>query len=855
LERGRLMKLRTIGVSLFLLLLALVPRVLGLNVFLTNDERRWVDRSIMFLQALLDGNLGGTASGHPGVTTMWTAAIALTTQYASKARLQGMPISVIGLREFLRRVPVRPVLAPDVLAAVRLPTVVLVSLAVVGIYLLLRRLFDDKIALLSAALVALDPFYLAYSRLLHHDALATTFMILSLLGLMVYLERERSGGYLLLSGLMAGLAFLSKASSLFLIPFMVWPILLSNWPRGQGTGGAAQREDALLHGAKTYLAWCALSLLTVIVFWPAMWVDPMRPVGLVLGQVTGKVQGMGEGEDSFLTGISLLDAQVLTYPITLLFRVTPLALVGVAAAVWFLGRDHSPSRLPKSDQRTRSMIILLAYILGFIVFMSLARVKSGRYILPVSPAVQIVAAVGLWRLGESVAKVVRAPRTRLTTSRLGTMGLGLTILLQAGLSLPHHPYYLAYYSPLLGGGVVAPRLMPIGWGEGLDQAAHYLNQKENATSLKAAMWDSDVRFASFFRGEIRKLNEECNGNSLPWEDIDYVVFYVSNRGTGVPFGLSTARYFNSLEPEHVVRMKGMDYVWIYAAPGPEIPNTFVPAQYDLKVKFGSSSLLLGYALEKNQLKAGQTTKVTLYWQCQKPSEADLKPVLTLVGGEGEVWGREMEAEDWEDPWGRGLVIRDELKLEVEPATPAGTYQLLLSLYDEEGNRLPTSEGEEVPLGLMMVTGENPTLEELEIAYPQRADLGSGVRFLGYNLSATRFQPGGTLRLVLYWQALTEIGQDYTVFTHLIDHDGVVWGQKDSWPVDGSYPTGQWAQGDVIEDPYEIGISPETPSGDYRLEVGMYLLETGERLPVTDEAGSPLGNRILLSSTVQVGRRE
>jgi len=752
----------------------------------------------------------------------------------------------------LQRVPVRPVLGLDVLAAVRLPTVVLVSLAVVGIYLLLRRLFDDKIALLSAALVALDPFYLAYSRLLHHDALATTFITLSLLSLMVYLERGRSRGYLLLSGLTAGLAFLSKASSLFLIPFMVWPILLSNWLWRQGPGETAQQGNVLLQGAKTYLAWCAISLLTVIVFWPAMWVDPVRTISLVLGQVTGKVQGAGGGEDIFL-----LDARLLTYPLTLLFRVTPLALVGVAAAVWFLVQDHRVSRA--TGFQSRSILTLLPYILGFIVPMSLASVKAGRYVLPVSPAVQIVAAVGLCWLGESAAKVIRAHLTQVTASNLGTMGLGLTILFQAGLSLSHHPYYLTYYNPLLGGGPVATRLMPVGWGEGLDRVAHYLNHKENATNLKAAMWDFDVRFASYFKGELQELKEECKGDSLPWEDIDYVVLYIDRPGTGAPFGLSTARYFHSLEPEHVVRMKGIDYAWIYASPELEIPNTFVPAQYDRQVEFGSSFRLLGYDLEKNRLKAGQETKVTLYWQCQKPSKAGLKLISTLVDEEGDVWGqgREMEAGDWDDPWGRGLVIRDELKLEVDPATPVGTYRLLLSLYDgEKGERLPTSEGEEVPLSLMMLTGgAPPSAEELEIAHPQRADLGAELRFLGYNLPETRFQPGDTMILVLFWQALAGIDRDYTVFTHLIDHDGVVWGQKDSWPVDDSYPTSQWAQDDVIEDPYEIVISPDTPSGDYRLEVGMYLLETGERLPVTDGTGSPLGNRILLSSTVQVIRRE
>jgi hypothetical protein len=74
------MKLRTICASFLLFWLALVPRALDLNTFLTPDERRWVDRSIRFLLGLLDGDLQRTAAGHPGVTTMWTAAIALTTK-------------------------------------------------------------------------------------------------------------------------------------------------------------------------------------------------------------------------------------------------------------------------------------------------------------------------------------------------------------------------------------------------------------------------------------------------------------------------------------------------------------------------------------------------------------------------------------------------------------------------------------------------------------------------------------------------------------------------------------------------------------------------------------------------------
>ncbi|NIO70894.1 MAG: hypothetical protein GTN71_18130, partial [Anaerolineae bacterium] len=71
--------------------------------------------------------------------------------------------------------------------------------------------------------------YLALSRVIHHDALSTTFMALSLLSFMVYLRGHRPFLYLALSGLTAGLAFLSKSPSLFLVPFTALLSLGAYW--------------------------------------------------------------------------------------------------------------------------------------------------------------------------------------------------------------------------------------------------------------------------------------------------------------------------------------------------------------------------------------------------------------------------------------------------------------------------------------------------------------------------------------------------------------------------------------------------------------------------------------------------
>jgi len=45
---------------------------------------------------------------------------------------------------------------------------------------------------------------------------------------------------------------------------------------------------------------------------------------------------------------------------------------------------------------------------------------------------------------------------------------------------------------------------------------------------------------------------------------------------------------------------------------------------------------------------------------------------------------------------------------------------------------------------------------------------------------------------------------------------------------------------VIADSYEIPIPPEAPPGDYRIQVGIYNPENGQRLPA-HEGGSRLAD--------------
>jgi hypothetical protein len=82
-------------------------------------------------------------------------------------------------------------------------------------------------------------------------------------------------------------------------------------------------------------------------------------------------------------------------------------------------------------------------------------------------------------------------------------------------------------------------------------------------------------------------------------------------------------------------------------------------------------------------------------------------------------------------------------------------------------------------------------------------------------------------LTLIWRALGSIDRDYTVFTHVLDSSGKQIGGQDNQPVNGTYPTSQWAAGEYVSDPYAIKVN----AGD-SIEVGLYDPETGARLGQT-----------------------
>jgi hypothetical protein len=282
-----------------------------------------------------------------------------------------------------------------------------------------------------------------------------------------------------------------------------------------------------------------------------------------------------------------------------------------------------------------------------------------------------------------------------------------------------------------------------------------------------------------------------------------------------------------------------------------LPDSVPPQQV-----FGDGIELVGSRLAERHLAAEGRLRVTLFWRAVRHPQGDYHVHLKLTNAASHIWGEQSGRPRYggrpTNGWQPGQMIWDPRWIEILPGTPPGAYNVEVNLYDPyAGRALDPLDGGALILGTVEVPRRTPpSVEDLDIEHLLGVDLGGKVRLLGYNLESG-FRPGDGIHLTLFWQALERMDGNYTVFTHLVDAEGKMWGQKDNEPVDGFYPTTTWQEGEIVRDQYDILIAPEAPPGHYALEIGMYLAETGERLSVFEE-GRPPDDRILLAIEVQGG---
>jgi hypothetical protein len=255
-------------------------------------------------------------------------------------------------------------------------------------------------------------------------------------------------------------------------------------------------------------------------------------------------------------------------------------------------------------------------------------------------------------------------------------------------------------------------------------------------------------------------------------------------------------------------------------------------------------VLLGFSGPHEGLKPGAHATWALVWQARASLDQDYQARLWLLDPEGTeqpisaaapLAGTDFPTSQWAEEevvrgWFDGKIPRD---------AASGEHRLVVRICDRDGRLAAEAE-----LGDVTITGWERRFDVPAMQRFVGANFADRIELLGYDLQlpdATHAAP----EVVLYWHALSPMEVSYTTFVHVLDQEGRVVAQVDHVPGEGAFPTTGWLPGEVITDRFVISAAPDQLASAYQLEIGVYDLDTMERLPVLDRAGAVQDTRVLL----------
>jgi len=814
---------RLVLITLVLFAVALALRLPGLGSFLTPDEKLWAGRTAQFVTALSTGDWAATSvTGHPGVITMWAGSAGLLAKW-----LLARPDGAITFLASVGELAANPVRL-DYLPWLRLPVAVLCAAAIVASYLLARRVLDERTALLGAGLLLFDPFLLAHGRLLQMDGLVAAFITVSWLALIVAL-RTGQRRYFVLSGLSIGSAVLTKSPALVMGPLMLLAIVAARllWPTPQGAEGHRSARAGRVAGLLRDLLWTGVPFVLIIfLLWPALWTVPAETLGSVWGLMTA--YGGGEHElGSFWLGRPVAEPGALFYAATLALRTTPVTSIGLLLAL-------SALVLPGRRQRRGTAGMLFAFVLWYGFMITVGAKKFDRYLLPIFGAVDLLAAWGWtsaarWAAGRLQGRC-GLPRGAAIASFAGA---ALLVAIQAWGALAARPSYLTAYNPLAGGATAAGRVMLVGWGEGLEDAAAYLNDAPGSEDGRVAAWYGKNVFGAFYRGTSFDLYYDTPlAENLYEQDVDWVVTYVNQEQRDL-VDPSVRSLLGA--PLHTVAHDGVALARVYAWPK--------PFEHTGDRQIGEGLRLLGWQIGAHDRRAG-ALPVTLFWdEDALAAVPEARVVIWIKDAAGEVWAFEERLAVGDQQGGAPLagdwpgvpVTPQSIVLRPPVGLSPGPYRIEVAPFGGSPNELTVVELQATRADEVAAFGPKTIVPAAEVPEAE-VRFADAVRLVGATLDAT----GDTWTAELVWEWLATAAAQHHYFVHVVAPAGDIVAQQDGvLPPPGS-------PGDLARQRIRLEV-PEGATASARVYVGVYRPEDGVRLPLTvGSAPIPDGRHLLVT---------
>ena len=524
-----------------------LPRLGHLGQYVTADEPMYLRESASFYYALSHGDFSSTFRViQPGIPTLWTGAAGFLLRFPAYRHVGNTEIADLHFKELLQEYQHSPL---EMLAFSRSLVVLITAVLMLACYYYAQRAFGALPSLVGFTIIALDPVLFAHGRLLASDWMLAGFAFLSLLALVDFNRYQRKRE-LVVSGLASGLACLSKTTGAFLIPMAGIMIMWCAWH----TSG---NRTAWIKRATTSLGiWFLSTAAVYVLFFPAMWVIPLKVLTRMLSFSLESASGE-HNTNSFFNGRLFPGGDIgwsyfYYYPLTFLWRTTPVVMIGIISALVFWKTYRDPAK-------RIAILWLLFYCTLYTAVMTLSSKKMDRYLTPVYPPLDLLTGVGLVQF----THWVKERKTKTYAQAAAYLVIAATLVWQGVLLFRAYPYPLSYYNPVMGGPKRAPAVMMIGWGEGLDQAARFLNQQPGIEHKQVVAWYAAAFNFHFdkWAGSIPIRSEIDNLTLSELINSDYAVIYVHQwqRRSSAPLLDYLAQY----PPIYSFSQNGIEYVRVY----------------------------------------------------------------------------------------------------------------------------------------------------------------------------------------------------------------------------------------------------------------------------------------------------
>ncbi|MCG2689495.1 glycosyltransferase family 39 protein [Candidatus Parcubacteria bacterium] len=463
----------------------------------------WIQRAVHFYYAVKSFNFEGSYTMyHPGVTIMWLVGVTSGIFYKINGGVDIFSFDIFPQYIFLTTLSV-------VLAEIG---------ALIVLYKVLSRILGERSAFLSVAVLLLEPFFLGNARSIHMDTLVTLFGFISLsyfyLGLKDFVKLD-----FVASGVFLGLGLLTRINTGAVFVFFVVYILYRTF----------RKKMQLVQGVKSLFLVGIVAFAVFYLLFPAMWFNPLDTLFNVLKEGVLDTALLEDSRRNVFLALSSFPfiQKVFTYPIYLLFRLTPVILL---LSLYFVVVERK-----KLELESRKFVRFVGLFACFYyLIITIPDKQIFRYVLPIVPVFAVIAGLVL--------------------SRIKRVGLIVVIFaFQLFTIVKIYPNFFVYFNPLIGGISRAQDVINLNQdATGYKEVANYLN-KISTPATTVAMYDSNA-FTPIFKGNaiMLKSYQTIYGKDV---DTDYVLLPINLGNEFLP----SSKYHLS----KTFKVSGYDYYFLY----------------------------------------------------------------------------------------------------------------------------------------------------------------------------------------------------------------------------------------------------------------------------------------------------